>query len=1041
MKKHYVGIHEQIGSFEIKAEREKIEAEPLAPLPDICLPGEGIDPQAAFQCRKTALSPEELEAELEKQQDHYRPFLEDLAPALEQTRTSRKLTRFQWRVGTDADAGDFAAVLAGSEDWVNVEIPHFGEPIGLAVTYYRTEFRLSEEELAKESQWICFGGVDYKAHVYINGTLVGSHTGFFAPFAFDFTAQARLGMNVCVVMVENDFIPLSNSRDYRGTKYTGDKIYAQTGVGYDEPLMGWHHCPAGMGIWQDVTIEGRSHLFIEDIFVRPTAPEEAELWVELWDTRVTLEDVTLDISVYGQNFRETVFEHRLWKPHADFADPALPTVALKMERGLNYLKIPLRIPEARIWDTETPWLYQVQLRLLDSEGQLLDAAGQQFGMRFFTMDTECSPKGMFRLNGRRIRLRGVNSQGREQRMVFLKDYRGLLRDYLLAKVGNINYLRITQRPVQPEVYELCDRLGLLVQTDFPAFGRLRRSTLPEALKQAQEMEHLIRSHPCCVVCTYINEPYPAYMIMPHRCLTREELETFFACADRVIHLQNPDRVIKPIDGDYDPPVSYGLPDYHCYTCWYNGHGIDFGMLHKGFWMPVKAGWNYGCGEYGMEGMDPVPLMKKYYPREWLPAHDGDPWTPADIPGDPPPQVGTLHHVHFETPTTMEEWVEASQTYQAQAMNYMTRAYRRNRKMVSYAYHLYIDAYPDGWLKAMVDFERTPKKAFWEFRAASAPVLADLRCDRFKVTAGEEVKVEVWGCNDPDEKITDAKLHYQVFLEGKTLLSGRVPMVLEASDSCFLGYLPISLPQVEKRSALSVQVAFIRENGEMLSSYALELEVFPACRKDLGKVCLIGADAAFAEKLGQEFEFTPVPEAEADGETSVLIFDPEAYRSREAYWLERMEQGAKVLLFGLPAGVWQLAGSEVFVKHSCRKPIHFVARSRTHPITGDFGTNDVRHWFDEEKGYITPILYDTFEAEDFSGILISANREGGRVPGEPHGAWRKTFAVAEKQVGRGCLRVSLIDLRHRIRTNPVAKRLLERLITYGTDPETGELCSG
>ena len=53
----------------------------------------------------------------------------------------------------------------------------------------------------------------------------------------------------------------------------------------------------------------------------------------------------------------------------------------------------------------------------------------------------------------------------------------------------------------------------------------------------------------------------------------------------------------------------------------------------------------------------------------------------------------------------------------------------------------------------------------------------------------------------------------------------------------------------------------------------------------------------------------------------------------------------------------------------------------------------------------------------------------------------TFAVAEKQVGRGCLRVSLIDLRHRIRTNPVAKRLLERLITYGTDPETGELCSG
>ena len=82
-----------------------------------------------------------------------------------------------------------------------------------------------------------------------------------------------------------------------------------------------------------------------------------------------------------------------------------------------------------------------------------------------------------------------------QRLVFLKDYPRLLKDYLLAKVGNINFLRITQRPVQWEVYELCDRLGLLVQTDFPAFGRMRRNTLAEALKQVQEMEHLIRSHP------------------------------------------------------------------------------------------------------------------------------------------------------------------------------------------------------------------------------------------------------------------------------------------------------------------------------------------------------------------------------------------------------------------------------------------------------------------------------------------------------------------------------------------------------------------
>ena len=62
--KHYVGLHEQIGSFEIKTEREKIEAEPLLPLPDTCFPAEGIDPRVTFQCQKEYLSPEELEQAL-----------------------------------------------------------------------------------------------------------------------------------------------------------------------------------------------------------------------------------------------------------------------------------------------------------------------------------------------------------------------------------------------------------------------------------------------------------------------------------------------------------------------------------------------------------------------------------------------------------------------------------------------------------------------------------------------------------------------------------------------------------------------------------------------------------------------------------------------------------------------------------------------------------------------------------------------------------------------------------------------------------------
>lgn len=1028
--KNYKDKYAEIGTMDIKATRETLVEQKPQVLPEVYLEAQGIDEEAVFTYTDKEMSKEQLEEAIARQRAHYEPFFADLAPVLETKRTHRDLTSFDWRIGTDEDARDFQDVLKGKGSWERVSIPHFAPPLGVATTYYRTEFELTEEEMSHQSQWICFKGVDYKAHVYINDVLVGEHTGFFAPFEFEFTKQARLGKNTCVVVVENDFSPMGSNAEYRGEVYTGDKIYAETGVGYDEPLKGWHHCPPAMGIWQDVSVECRSDLFIHDIFVRPVSPEKAEVWVEIFSTKVGKRNITLDVSLYGQNFNQTVFEHMVQVPNLGVCDPRQQGTILPMERGINYVKFPIDIPDAKIWETTEPWLYQVQLRLQDDKGNVIDTKKNHFGMRFFRMDTNCSPKGVFWLNGRRIKFRGVNSQGREQRMVFLKDFDRLLNDYLLAKVGNINYLRITQRPVQPEVYDMCDKLGLLVQTDFPAFGCIRRNTLTEALKQAQEMEHLIRSHPCCIVNTYINEPSAFAQNKPHRCAERHEMEAFFACADRMIHILNPDRVIKPIDGDYDPPVPYGLPDYHCYTCWYNGHGVDLGMLHKGYWLPVRDNWNYGCGEFGMEGLDPLPLIKKYYPKEWLPENDEDTWTPMVMPGDPPPQLGYLHHMFYETPRTIAQWVEASQIYQATAMNFMVRAYRRNPKMVTYAYHLFVDAYPDGWLKAMVDFEGTPKKAFWEYREASAPIMVDLRIDRFKVWEKETINVETRVCNDLDEDITDAKLHYQVYLDDELLLAAKKSVLIPAFDCAFQGYLPIELPAVAERKALKIQAALIRDNGEIISEYELALEVFPRAKASLGKVCVLGGSLAFRENLIKGYDVCLVEEAAVDKHTAILVFDLEQYKQREEQILRQVKAGAKIIFFGLPKGTTEIADSKIDVFLPPSKPIHFVTRSVEHPMVSDLRANDVRYWFDEDKGFISPILKEVFDAEGFEAILTSVKRvkdPAGNIRGSCRGIWSKALAAAEHRYGDGWIRICQIDMQNRIASNPVAAIILGRLI--------------
>ena len=268
--------------------------------------------------------------------------------------------------------------------------------------------------------------------------------------------------------------------------------------------------------------------------------------------------------------------------------------------------------------------------------------------------------------------------GAFQQCVIRKDWHQLIDDILLAKITNMNYIRLTQMPVQDEIYQYCDRLGLLLQTDLPLFATVHRSQFCEVVRQAEEMERFVRSHPSNVMVTYMNEPTPQAGAQPYRNITREEMMRLFESADTVVRMNNPDRVIKAVDGDYDPPGP-GLSDNHCYTGWYNGHGIEMGMLHKGFWQRVKPGWRYGCGEFGSEGLDPVALMRDRYPKEWLPAdRDQDKtWSPDAIPGA---QTGQMHGAFFETPGTLNEWVLRSQAHQAWTTQIMTEAFRRDTRV-------------------------------------------------------------------------------------------------------------------------------------------------------------------------------------------------------------------------------------------------------------------------------------------------------------------------------------------------------------------------
>ncbi|MGA2986744.1 MAG: sugar-binding domain-containing protein [Terriglobia bacterium] len=641
--------------------RGRLVENPPPIFPKVELEAERNSPSVDFPLRPLMHTREEFRAALAELRQQYEPFLADYTPPMPATRARVELDAFQFRLEEPDDLRDFSRVGRGEGSWQNVRLPDYRGPVGWWAGYYRKVLDIPPAIWKQEAVLLRFGAVDYKCQVYLNGRLVTTHEGFFAPFEVDVTPYLRRdGENILVVRFQNESIMLGVD-SWSGTKVDGDKIYAATGVGWDDPVLGWHACPPGAGIWQKVYLEGRPKLAIAGFFVQPDLENKAiELRVEVDYRENVNRELDLTVSIYPKNFHGPALEN-------------LPIKAAPAGPSSTEYRATLYLGDFRTWEPGSPYLYTVRATVRPKDGGPVDVAQDHFGMREFRMDDTSAVKGTLYLNGEPVILRGADTMGNFEVPAMKGEEQQLIEDILIAKLAHMNFFRLTQTPVQPEVYDMFDRLGMMAQTDLPLFGLLRRPQLVEAIRQAGEMEKLVRNHPSNIMISYINEPTNAEKDnVAHRDLTRPELELFFEAASSVVHVHNPARVIKTVDGDYDPPEP-GLPDNHIYCAWYGSHALPIGKFMRGYWVNAKAGWKHGSGEYGVEGLEDADTMFKYYPKDWLPAAVNDHWSPDKIPYA---QTWTMHGSWYDTQETMAEWIAASQAHQAWGIGTMTRAFRR-----------------------------------------------------------------------------------------------------------------------------------------------------------------------------------------------------------------------------------------------------------------------------------------------------------------------------------------------------------------------------
>jgi hypothetical protein len=327
-----------------------------------------------------------------------------------------------------------------------------------------------------ERCFLVLNGVMQRFVVFVNGREVTASQESFLPVEVDIT-EAR------VTETENDL------RIWCGPYETVEKPYGNKVL---TPSGSWF---ASMcrGIWQDIFLEFRPTLYLQDACVRTSVRQQKlEVKAEICQTGSSPQKVSVCTRVYtGQ---ECVLELE----SGDFeACPGRVSPGRLLEVGLESAWA-----NPRLWSPEHPDLYDLVVEL-EVDGKVIDRIQKRFGFREVWLE-----QNRFFLNGTRLNLRGDawHYQGFVQQT---KEF--ALNWYRACRDVGVNIVRLHAMPY-PEFYlEAADEAGMLIIDESAIYGsgKAMQADHPDFIGNCrQHLSRLVRrdrSHPSVVIWSMQNE--------------------------------------------------------------------------------------------------------------------------------------------------------------------------------------------------------------------------------------------------------------------------------------------------------------------------------------------------------------------------------------------------------------------------------------------------------------------------------------------------------------------------------------------------------
>lgn len=166
-----------------------------------------------------------------------------------------------------------------------------------------------------------------------------------------------------------------------------------------------------------------------------------------------------------------------------------------------------RVENPHLWTAETPYLYTLRVYVKEKD-KTLQTFTQKIGIREISIDGN-----ILKLNGRPIKLRGVNAHSTDPKTVKVISDDLTLKDMRTMKEASVNYMRLSHYPREPRFYELADSLGFYLVDEVP-FGKgdqhLSKRSYQDILK-TRSLATVLRdkNHPSVLVWSVGNEnPLP-----------------------------------------------------------------------------------------------------------------------------------------------------------------------------------------------------------------------------------------------------------------------------------------------------------------------------------------------------------------------------------------------------------------------------------------------------------------------------------------------------------------------------------------------------